>query len=195
RLPAHLRVSFAVEDASGAVVARGKDLPALQAELSAPAQAAVAAAVAGELERSNLLTWPEDLPELPRLVERTSGDHTVRGYPALVDAGASVAVRVFTSSGEQDAAMRNGVRRLLRLAMPSPVKAVERTLSTRARLLLGANPDGTLADLLEDCADAAVDDLVGSERPWDRPAFDALRTAVAAELIPRTAAVTVLVEQ
>jgi ATP-dependent helicase HrpA len=195
KLPTHLRVSFAIEDESGAVVARGKDLAALQAELAAPVQAAVAAAVAGDLERSNLLAWPDDLAELPRLVERTSGDHTVRGYPALVDTGESVAVRVFTSPGEQAGAMRRGVRRLLRLSTSSPLKPVQRTLSTRARLLLGTNPDGTLAALLDDCADAAVDDLVGSAAPWDRSAFDALRATVAAELVPRTTNVATLVEQ
>ncbi len=45
--------------------------------------AAVAAAVAGELERVGLSDWPADLAELPRTVERSSGAHTVRGFPAL----------------------------------------------------------------------------------------------------------------
>ncbi|MEO8888866.1 MAG: ATP-dependent RNA helicase HrpA, partial [Jatrophihabitantaceae bacterium] len=195
KLPAHLQVNFAIEDPSGSVVGHGKDLAALQADLAAPVRAAVAAAVAGELERSGLLTWPDDLVELPQLVERTTGDHTLRGYPALLDAGDSVEVRVFTSPGEQAAAMRLGVRRLLRLTTPSPAKPVERTLSTRARLLLGNNPDGALAALLDDCADAAVDDLIGDTVPWDHVTFDGLRASVAAELIPRTGRVTTLVEQ
>ena len=172
KLPAHLRVTFAVEDETGEVIARGKDLAALQEELAAPVRAAVAAAVAGELERDGLTAWPGDLDELPQLVERTSGEHTVRGYPAFVDAGKSVAIRVFASPEEQAAQMRTGIRRLLRLTSPSPVKAVERSLSTRARLVLGANPDGTIAALLDDCADAAVDSLVG-DVPWTRADFDA----------------------
>jgi len=87
KLPSHLRVKFAVESADGTEVARGKDLEALQQQLAAPARQAVAEAVADGLERGGLRGWPEDIDELPRTVERVSGGHTVRGYPAFVDAG------------------------------------------------------------------------------------------------------------
>ncbi len=194
KLPPHLRVSFAVEDATGDVVARGKDLAALQEQLAVPAREAVAAAVAGELERTGLTSWPVDLDELPAVVERVAGEHTVRGYPAFVDTGAGVAIRVFATAGEQAAAMRPGVRRLLRLATPSPVKAAERSLSTRARLVLSANPDGSTAALLDDAADAATDALM-SDLPWTRAGFDALRANVAAELVGQTIEIARLVER
>ena len=42
KLPAHLRVTFAVESADGTEIARGKDLGALQERLAAPARRAVA---------------------------------------------------------------------------------------------------------------------------------------------------------
>jgi ATP-dependent helicase HrpA len=185
KLPSHLRVTFAIEDAAGAVVARGKDLTALQEELAGPVRAAVAAAVAGELERDGLTAWPDDLDQLPKLIERTSGEHAVRGYPAFVDGETAIAIRVFASAVEQEAAMRSGVRRLLRRSISSPVKAAERSLSTRARLVLGANPDGSLADLLSDCADAAVDALV-DELPWTRGEYDAVREKVAAGIVSET---------
>jgi ATP-dependent helicase HrpA len=194
KLPAHLRVTFAVEDDGGTEVARGKNLAALQSTLAAPVREAVAKAVAGELERTGLKSWPDDLAELPQTVERTSGVHTVRGFPALVDAGDTVAVRVFASAAEQQAAMRTGTRRLLRLSVPSPAKAVERTLSTRARLVLGANPDGSLTGLLDDAADAAVDALAASPA-WTRADFDTLRQLVTAELVPTTERITGLVER
>jgi ATP-dependent helicase HrpA len=154
----------------------------------------VAAAVAGELERTGLTAWPADLEVLPQEVERTSGDHVVRGYPALVDAGSSVQVSVFASVPEQREAMRLGLRRLLRLALSSPVKAAERSLSTRARLLLGANPDGSLADLLDDCADAAVDALM-TDLVWSAADFEVLRSTIAGELVTETIAVAGLVER
>jgi ATP-dependent helicase HrpA len=89
--------------------------------------------------------------------------------------------------------MRPGVRRLLRASLPSPVRPVERGLGTSARLVLGTNPDGTLADLLADCADAAVDALV-REPPWTRAAWLAVRDDIAAELVAATRRVTALVE-
>ena len=65
--------------------------------------------------QTGLRGWPDDLDELPRIVERTVGGRAVRGYPAFVDAGNAVDLRVFATSVEQDRAMRPGIRRLLRL--------------------------------------------------------------------------------
>jgi ATP-dependent helicase HrpA len=183
KLPAHLRVTFAVESPDGTEVARDKDLEALQRRLAAPVRQAVAEAVAGDLERTGLRTWPEELDELPHTVERTSGGHSVRGFPALVDAGAAVDVRVFAAQAEQAAAMGPGTRRLLRLSVPSPIKAVERSLNPRARLVLGTNPDGSLSALLDDCADAAAAALVPAPA-WTRAEFAALRDRMADALVP-----------
>ncbi|MFI2839226.1 ATP-dependent RNA helicase HrpA [Mycolicibacterium sp. PDY-3] len=185
KVPAHLRVTFAVETAEGAEVARGKDLAALQDRLAAPVRRAVARAVAGSWERSGLTGWPADLDELPRSVEQVSGGHTVRGFPAFVDTGAAVDVKVFALAAEQAAVMRPGLRRLVRLSVPSPVKAVERGLDMRARLTLNTSPDGPLAALLDDCADAAVDALA-REVVWGRKDFEALTAQVGRSLATTT---------
>ncbi|MGU3654000.1 ATP-dependent RNA helicase HrpA [Mycolicibacterium sp. A43C] len=185
KVPAHLRVTFAVETAEGAEVARGKDLAALQDRLAAPVQRAVARAVAGSWERTGLTGWPADLDELPRSVEQVSGGHTVRGFPAFVDTGAAVDVKVFALAAEQAAVMRPGLRRLVRLSVPSPVKTVERGLDMRARLTLNTSPDGSLAALLDDCADAAVDALV-REVVWTRRDFEALTAQVGRSLAATT---------
>ncbi len=185
KLPGHLRVTFAVESPDGAEVARGKDLAALQQTLATPAQRAVAAVVAGDLERTGLRSWPDDLDELLSTVERTVDGRTVRGYPAFVDTGAAVDLRVFATPGQQADALGPGIRRLLRMSVPSPVKAIERQLDPRTRLMLGANPDGSLAALLDDCADAAVDALVAVPVS-KRDDFVELRERVARSLVATT---------
>ena len=185
KLPSHLRVTFAVESADGTEVARGKDLEALQEQLAAPARQAVAEAVADGLQRCGLRAWPDDVDELPRTVERVSAGHTVRGFPAFVDAGGAVDIRVFATTAEQDAAMGPGVRRLLRLTVPGGAKTIERQLDPRARLVLGANPDGSLSALIDDCADAAVAVLAPAP-VWSRSEFTALRQRVADALAPTT---------
>nr|WP_197498655.1 ATP-dependent RNA helicase HrpA [Mycobacterium scrofulaceum] len=194
KLPAHLRVTFAVESADGTEVARGKDLAALQQRLAAPARRAVAQTVAGELERTGLRAWPEDLDALPTVVERTVDGRAVRGFPGFVDTGGAVDLRVFATPVQRDGAMGPGMRRLVRLSVASPVKAVERQLSPRTRLSLGANPDGSLAALLEDCADAAADTLLPGP-VWNRDEFIALRDRVAGALVPATADIVTQVEQ
>jgi ATP-dependent helicase HrpA len=182
KLPAHLRVTFAVEGPDGAEVARGKDLGALQTTLAGTTQRAVAAAVAGNWERKGLRTWPDDLDELPRSLQNTVDGHTVRGYPGFVDAApAGVDIRLFATEADRDAAAVPGLRRLLRLTVPSPMKAVERSMDPRSKLMLGANPDGSLAALLEDCTDAAVD-LLAPTQVRTRSEFERLRARVAAEL-------------
>lgn len=194
KLPPHLRVTFAVESADGTEVARGKDLEALQQRLTTPARRAVAQAVAGELERTGLRNWPDDLDELPRVVQRTVDGRAVRGFPALVDAGSTVELRVFATSAEQGCAMAPGMRRLLRLSLTSPIKVVERQLDPRTRLVLGANPDGSLSALLDDCADAAVDALVPAP-VWTREEFAVLRSRVGEALVSTTIDIVSRVEK
>jgi ATP-dependent helicase HrpA len=150
--------------------------------------------VAGDLERTGLRDWPVDAPELPRSVERSLGGHTVQGFPAFVDESGAVAIRVLPTVLEQRAAMHTGQRRLLRLAVASPVKAVERALTARARLVLGSNPDGSLAALIEDAADAAVDALA-PEPVWTHAEFTALRERVAAGLISDTHDIVALAQR
>jgi ATP-dependent helicase HrpA len=180
KLPAHLRVTFAVEGADGSELARGKDLAALQTRLAGQTRRAVVDAV-GTIERTGLRGWPDGLAEIPRSIE--SGG--VRGYPGLVAVGTAVDLRVFATVAERDATMRAGVRRLLRLCCPSPVKSLEKHLDPRRKLVLGSNPDGSLTALLEDCADAAVDVLTAAV--WSRADFEATRKRVAGALTGTTA--------
>ncbi len=194
KLPAHLRVTFAVHGSDGTEVARGKDLDALQHTLAGSARAAVAQSVGAELERSGLRGWPEDLDELPRTVERTVGGHLVKGYPGFADAGTAVDIRVFATAAERDPAMAAGLRRLVRLSVTSPVKSLEKALDPRTRLMLGANPDGSLAALLDDCADAAVD-VLATAPVWTKAEFGALRERVAAQLVATTRQVLDRVEK
>ncbi|CAJ1509248.1 ATP-dependent RNA helicase HrpA [[Mycobacterium] holstebronense] len=194
KLPAHLRVTFAVEAADGTEVARGKDLGVLQDRLASSAREAVADAVGAELERSGLRGWPDDLDTLPRAVQRVVAGRAVRGFPAFVDAGDTAQLRVFSTEAQQRSALGPGIRRLLRCDVPLPVKAVERELDSRTRLMLKANPNGTLAALIDDCADAATDAL--TQAPvWTRDEYIALRNRVAAALVPTTVDVVTRVAQ
>lgn len=194
KLPPHLRVTFAVESPDGAEVARGKDLQELQERLTTPARRAVAHAVAGELERTGLRDWPDDLDELPRVIERAVQGRTVRGFPAFVDTGGAVDLRVLATPDEQHPAIGPGLRRLVRLSVASPVKAIARQLDPRTRLTLGPNPDGDLSALLEDCADAAADTLMPTP-VWTRGEFVALQERLGKTLAPTAAEIARAVER
>jgi ATP-dependent helicase HrpA len=197
RVPAHLRPTFAIEDGTRTVLARGKDLDQLRAKLTEPARAAIAAAIGGGIERDGLRAWPADLV-LARVIERTVAGNTVLGYPALVAAAdGSVGVRVLSTEAQQQVAMQAGTRQLLRLAVSSPARELVRSLSTARRLTLTANPDGGLGGLVEDCIDAATDDLVAQAGgpAWDATGFATLSGAVSAGLPRRAAQVLELAER
>ncbi|OBJ53135.1 ATP-dependent RNA helicase HrpA, partial [Mycobacterium sp. 1423905.2] len=185
KLPPHLRVSFVVESPDGGEVARGKDLTSLQQRLAQPARQAVAQTVAAELERTQLRGWPDDLDQLPQVVERRVDGRLVRGFPAFLDAGGVVALRVFATPAEQKDATGPGLRRLVRLSVSSPIKAIERQLDPRTRLTLGTNPDGSLSALIEDCADAATDLLMPGP-VWTREEFHAVCHRVGQDLVATT---------
>ena len=175
RVPDHLRVTFRVEDGDGAVGA-GKDLAALQAQLAPRVRTALASA-APDLARTGLTAWPGGA--LPRTVARGE----VKGYPALVDEGSTVGVRVLGTPAEQRLAMARGTRRLLSLVLPDPVKAVQGRLTNGQRLALAGSTAGA-ATVLADCALAALDVLVAEAGgpAWDEDGFAVLLDAVKPQL-------------
>ncbi|MGI5120714.1 ATP-dependent RNA helicase HrpA [Marinactinospora thermotolerans] len=181
RVPDHLRVTFRAVDDRGRALAEDKDLDGLKRRLKPKLQKAISAEARG-IEKKGLTDW--DFGPLQRTFERKTAGHAVRGYPALVDEGASVAVRIFDSEAEQRQAMWAGTRRLLLLQIPSPVAVVQRGLSNQAKLALSRNPHGGVAALFEDCTACAVDKLMADAGGpvWDADGFARLRDHVRAEL-------------
>ncbi|MFI2648355.1 ATP-dependent RNA helicase HrpA [Micromonospora fulviviridis] len=182
KLPPHLRVTFRVLGEDDKPVAEGKDLPALQRELRQEVRQVVAAA-APDVARTGLTGW--DIGSLPRTIEQVRAGYAVTAYPALVDEGTTVGVKVFDSPAEQEAAHWAGTRRLLRLTVPSPAKFLQGRLSNEAKLALSRNPHGGVPALIEDAAGAAIDKLMADAGgpAWDAEGFAALRDRVRADLV------------
>jgi len=148
---------------------------------------------AGFAELSGLKDWT--FGTVQRQVQGTVNGHTVTGYPALVDDGGSVSLRLFQTSSEQEQAMRGGVIRLLALKVPPPDRYVLEHLNNNEKLTFSQNPYGSVAALIADCALAAVDKLTPAELPWDEAAFKALYEQVRGELIDTVFTVTAVVER
>ncbi|MEV4478278.1 ATP-dependent RNA helicase HrpA [Micromonospora coxensis] len=182
KLPPHLRVGFRVLDEENKPVAEGKDLGALQRQLRQEVRQVVAAA-APDVARTGLKEW--SIGSLPRTIEQVRAGYAVTAYPALVDEGTTVGVKVFDSEAEQAAAHWAGTRRLLRLTVPSPAKFLQGRLSNEAKLALSRNPHGGVQQLIEDAAGAAIDKLIGDAGgpAWDAEGFAALRDRVRADLV------------
>ncbi|MBH0131086.1 ATP-dependent RNA helicase HrpA [Salinibacterium sp. NK8237] len=192
RVPAHLKVTFAVINERGEKVGANKSLRSLQASLKPVARESVARAVEGAaqrsperpadtLERSGITTW--DFGELDRSRDTKHGGNTIRAYPALVDDGDSVSIRLMSTPYDQAIAHHGGVRRLLLFAIPSPLGYINEHLTGTEKLVLAQSPYRSTNALFDDCLRACVDSVMGERDVFSQSEFESLRNEISAGLV------------
>ncbi|MFG2668065.1 ATP-dependent RNA helicase HrpA [Streptomyces sp. NPDC048387] len=195
RIPDHLKITFRIVDERRRKIAEDKDLEALRLKLKPKARQALSQAAAataeragGEsVERSGLTDWT--IGTLVKVFETRRAGQPVKAYPALVDEGTSVSVRLFDTEAEQQQAMWLGTRRLILLNIPvNPAKFASEKLTNQQKLALSRNPHGSIQALFDDCATAATDKLIADHGgpAWDEAAFRRLFDAVRADLVDTT---------
>ena len=188
RLPEHLIMKIAVLDAQGKVrqVIHEKPTAAPEATQVDPSSAWMPPG----LYQTGWTTWPAvALPESLVL------EGSVRGYPALVDEGATVGVRLFLDARLAQGQHRNGVVRLFRICEPAGVANLERRipLSVPVQLslsVLGGEKQSALADFVDlVIATAFLDpgETGGGRYPRDAALFHE-RAAAARTRLPSLAA-------
>ncbi|MFE6547664.1 ATP-dependent RNA helicase HrpA [Streptomyces sp. NPDC057746] len=195
RVPDHLKITFRIVDERRRKLAEDKDLEALKLRLKPKARKALSQAAAataerqgGEsLERSGLTDWT--IGALTPVFETRRAGQPVKAYPALVDDGDTVSVRLFDTEEEQAEAMWKGTRRLIVRNIPvSPAKFASEQLTNAQKLGLSANPHGSVQALFDDCATAAADKLIGDfgGPAWDEESYRKLFDRVRAEIVDTT---------
>ncbi|MFK0160021.1 ATP-dependent RNA helicase HrpA [Streptomyces sp. NPDC090499] len=195
RVPDHLKITFRIVDERRRKLAEDKDLEALKLRLKPKARQAISQAAAataerqgGEsLERKGLTDWT--IGALTRVFETRRAGQPVKAYPALVDDGDTVSVRLFDTEEEQAEAMWKGTRRLILRNIPvNPAKFASEKLTNAQKLALSANPHGTIQALFDDCAMAAADKLIADfgGPVWDEESYRKLYDKVRAEIVDTT---------
>jgi len=154
QLPGHLFMRFVVTDPEGRQLAAGRDLSALQATLGERAQHSFRELSWEGVERKQVDSW--DFGALPETVEVVRDGMTVRGYPALVDAGDHAAVQVLDAPDAARIAHREGVVRLFRRQAARAVKDVARHLPGIDRMCLHYAALGRCDALKRELVDAIV---------------------------------------
>jgi len=121
QLDAHHFFNIKVLDEQGGIVAEGRNLAELREQFSnyevklvQPSEHERA------IERSNMQHW--DLDTLPEVVEVNHGGINIKRYPALIDIGKSVDIKLVSSSEEAYQYSVKGSVRLLRLALATELK-------------------------------------------------------------------------
>ncbi|WP_432117401.1 ATP-dependent RNA helicase HrpA [Streptomyces sp. bgisy032] len=204
KVPDHLRITFRIVDERRRKLAEDKNLEALKLRLKPKARKALSQAAAataerqgGEsLERKGLTDWT--IGALTRVFETRRAGQPVRAYPALVDDGDTVSVRLFDTEAEQAQAMWKGTRRLILRNIPvNPAKFASDRLTNAQKLALSANPHGSVQALFDDCAMAAADKLIADfgGPAWDEESYRKLYDKVRADIVDTTVRTVAQVQQ
>ncbi|MBB5084587.1 ATP-dependent helicase HrpA [Nonomuraea endophytica] len=190
QVPDHLRVTYRVIDERKRTIAEGKDLDGLKKQL-APRLRKTLSAAGDDIERTGLHTW--SFGTLPKVFEQGR----MKGFPALVDEGSSVGVKIYETQAEQRRSMWTGTRRLLLLNVTNPARSLLGGLSNQAKLALSRSPHGGAVALFDDVVNAAVDQLMADVGgpAWDPVSFDRLYQHVRADLYETARDVLGKVEQ
>jgi ATP-dependent helicase HrpA len=133
-VPPHLRMKVRLIDDQGRSLAIDEDPMRLRRRFGQQGQARFAHLPAAELERDGLTRW--DFGDLPDQVELERGGIRLRGFPALVDRGDSVAVQVLDSPETAARAHRIGLRRLFALSLGPALRPIRQSFTDLARLRL-----------------------------------------------------------
>jgi ATP-dependent helicase HrpA len=154
QLPNYLRVTFRIVDEGGKIIAAGRDIGALRTQLGVKARESFAALPPPQFTRDGIRSW--DFGDLPERVEIRRGGAAFSGFPALIDQGTTVGLRVLDSRLASVQANRAGVRRLFMLQLDSEMRQLVRSFTHVEQMSLLYKPLGSWAELKDDLLSAAV---------------------------------------
>ncbi|MEX2027820.1 MAG: DUF3418 domain-containing protein, partial [Pirellulaceae bacterium] len=186
RLPPHLRINVRVLDDRGQTLAESRDVAELRARFVKDApQAAPASVQEAKWHQDGITRW--NFGPLPLQIEVNRGGIRLAKYPALVDQGNTVGLRLFDQAEIAERHTRGGIRRLFAIAEHRELKSQVQWLPDLAKLKLHGGPlfrtrklEDELIDLLAEralvgqvsslpeyplpCDERAFADLVASQR-------------------------------
>ena len=182
QIPDHLKMTFRAVDGKRRKLKENKDLYELKASLKDKVKETLSKVADDDIEQKDLHTW--SFGDLPTVYTQRRAGFEVKAFPALVDDKQSVSVQLFETEQQQVAAMSKGLRRLVLLNVPSPIKYLHDNLPNKSKLGLYFNPFGKIIDLINDCIAAGVDHLIAKQGGlvWKSDEFEQTKETVRAEL-------------
>ena len=154
-LPDWLRMNFVIVDEAGKPIEMGRDIEEIRRKLRIEVKETFASLPQSEWHRDGIARW--DFADLPEQVEVIRPGITLRGFPALVDGGESVSLRLMDTLDAAKAAMRGGLRRLFALQLAEQMKYLARNLPGIDRMALHYATIGSSADLRRELLQVITD--------------------------------------
>jgi ATP-dependent helicase HrpA len=146
-LPDHLRFRITLTGPDGKVMAISRDLRELQEKFGRKAQRRFMDRQGAEWNRDGEKSWV--FGALPAVVETRSGSPA---WPALVDQGEAVGLRLFDTATEAAMSQLEGVRRLVAIHLRDKLAYLRKNHGIAQASLLHWSAFGSAVQLLEDLA-------------------------------------------
>ena len=144
-LPPHFSMNYKLIDEHGRQLDMNRSLVALRGEWGREAKEEFAELHETPSEYTKLTDWT--FGELPELMEVPVGKQTVIGYPALIDDGEMVSLKVFDSAEEAADAHRKGLSRLFMLQFKEQVKYFDKNVPGLTQMAMQYMTLGSSDDL------------------------------------------------
>ena len=126
----HLRMNFRVIDDQGRLLDYGRDLKQLQLKHTAKAGVSFDQIAADELNYTGCIGWAfEDLPETYQFIQK---GQVFVGFPAIIDEGDAVGVRIFDTQGKAAIRHQAGLIRLFQLQLRKECSYIKKNMPQSA---------------------------------------------------------------
>ena len=196
KLPPHLLLNVRVVDEKGKKLTEGRDVVALREQVGVKPEEAKPQAEERAWHRDGLKSW--DFDKLPQRLDVKRAGVVLTKYPALLDQGESVSLRLLDSAAEAERQTRGGVLRLFAIAESRELKAQVQWLPGIDKLKLWGAPLAKERPLTEQLMDLLADralfgDGLFAGLPRSRMDFEELVRARRKHIVPAVQEVTKLV--
>jgi len=128
RVAPHLFMNFRIVDGDGKELAMSRDFAALREQYAEASRTVFSTLHRNRMEREGLTEWPDDVAEIPETINFEKAGIRYDGFPALVDGGSTVAIRIFDDAQAATLSHTQGLTRLAMLALAEQVRFCERSI-------------------------------------------------------------------
>jgi len=170
----HLFFNFELINEQGKVIAKGRDLNAMQREYANLAQQAFQQSPVEALKLENITQW--DFGDLPEFKEVRSPHGVFLSYPALVDEKDSVSLQYFPTKKEADALMPKGLLRLIKLNLGQKFAYLQKNIPDIQKICLLSTAIANCNEIKSEIVDLIIREAFLSEQDQfrDQSTFDKL---------------------